>query len=152
MGLKDLSSYKSLWRGYEYYLSKMVIDIQKINDEEFDSKVRNEENHIYDIHLNMKHPRKSTCNCPHANGKRIICKHMIATYFTVFPEEAKGYIKEIEDYEKVEKERYREYLKKQEEEYLEIKKYVNQLSLEELREKLISYMMSEDYNEEAIFY
>ncbi|NMB97839.1 MAG: hypothetical protein GYA02_14710 [Clostridiaceae bacterium] len=39
--------------------------------------------------INIVHPRKSKCNCPHADGRRVICKHMIALYFTVFPKEAK---------------------------------------------------------------
>ena len=37
----------------------------------------------YNVYLNLEKPRKSTCNCPLANGKRIICKHIVATYFSV---------------------------------------------------------------------
>lgn len=29
----------------------------------------------------------------------IICKHKIATYFTIFPEEARAYIEEVEAFE-----------------------------------------------------
>ncbi len=45
---------------------------------------------------------KSHCNCPHANGKRIICKHQVALYFSVFPEEADQYYKEVIEYEEEE--------------------------------------------------
>lgn len=52
----------------------------------------------YDTLIDAAHPRKSQCNCPHASGKRIICKHMVAVYFTAFPAEAKKYITELESY------------------------------------------------------
>ena len=45
----------------------------------------------YDVEINLEHPRSSKCNCPHANGKRIICKHMVALYFTAFPKEAERF-------------------------------------------------------------
>ena len=89
MGIKDITSYKSLWRGYEYYEAKRVIKIKSINEIEFDAQVSNHENRVYDVHLNIKHPRKSTCNCPHAEGRVVVCKHKIAVYFSIFPEEAK---------------------------------------------------------------
>ena len=44
------------------------------------------------------HPRRSKCNCPHADGRRVVCKHIVAAYFTVFPEEADNYWKELNDY------------------------------------------------------
>ena len=88
MGFKELSSYKSLWRGYQYYLQDKVLSFERTDTYEYDSKVTNDDNIIYELHLDLKHPRKSTCNCPHAEGRRIICKHMVASYFTIFPEEA----------------------------------------------------------------
>ena len=39
----------------------------------------------------MEHPRKSKCN-PHADGRRVICKHMIALLFTASPEAANKHI------------------------------------------------------------
>lgn len=46
---------------------------------------------------------------PHANGKRIVCKHIVALYFTVFPEEADRFLMEVEEelkqHEEYEKER-----------------------------------------------
>lgn len=68
----------------------------------------NDENKIYNIHLDLNHPRKSTCNCPHAEGRRIICKHMVASYFAIFPEKAKEYIEEIKRYEKEKEERFKQ--------------------------------------------
>ena len=39
----------------------------------------------YNVFLDTEYPRKSKCNCPLANGKKIICKHIVATYFKAIP-------------------------------------------------------------------
>ena len=49
--------------------------------------------------------KKIKVHCPHADGRRVICKHMIALYFTVFPKEAKNFITEAQEYEKKKKTR-----------------------------------------------
>ena len=82
----------------------------------------------------------------------IICKHKTAVFFTVFPNEAKAYMREVEAYEKEEERRYEAHLKYMEEQYQEVKKYVNQLTIEELRERLIEYMLSETNNEHDDFF
>lgn len=48
------------------------------------------------------------CNCPHANGKRIICKHIVAAYFTAFPEEAEKFYAEAMAYQEEEEKRQEE--------------------------------------------
>lgn len=98
--------------------------------------MRGNKNKLYHVLIDIEHPRKSKCTCPFADGRRVICKHMVATYFTVFPEEAKRVIEEAEEYEKEEEQH-------QQEEYQEIEKYVNSLTLNELRERLILYMIEE---------
>lgn len=35
----------------------------------------------YHAHVDMELPRKSTCDCPLANGKKIICNHIVARLF-----------------------------------------------------------------------
>lgn len=87
--------------------------------------------------IDVAHPRKSTCNCPFADGKRKICKHQVALFFTIFPNEAKKYIKEIEDYEQEQEQR-------EQERYGEIVKYVNSLSKAELRNALINALEEQD--------
>lgn len=84
--------------------------------------------------IDTEHPKKSTCNCPHAEGKKIVCKHKIAMFFTAFPKEADSYIAEIEEYEKEEEER-------EQERYDQIVKYVKSLSKEELRMALINALV-----------
>ena len=46
--------------------------------------------------IDADHPRRSTCDCAFTNGRRVICKHMIALYFTLYPHEAREYYREVE--------------------------------------------------------
>ena len=98
MSLISLASAKSLWRGYEYYEGKRVHFHIQNGEFEYTGKVSGN-GRSYDVHIDLKHPRKSTCNCPHADDKRIICKHMVALYFSIFPKEAEAYIAKVEAYE-----------------------------------------------------
>ena len=82
MGIISLASGSSCWRGLDYYKEKRVVELNKINENEYSSIVKGTNN--YNVHLDIEHPRKSSCNCPLTNGKRIICKHIVATYFTAF--------------------------------------------------------------------
>ena len=95
----------------------------------------------YNVHLDIEHPRKSLCNCPLANGKRIICKHIVATYFTAFPNEAVSFEEEQNRLQE-------EYEKEQEEEYDKAIKYLNRMSKQELIEELIQVF---DYGPEWIY-
>ena len=136
MGLIDLASGNSLWRGIDYYEEKRVSLINQVNENTIESEVLGRNDKLYHVLIDIEHPRKSKCNCLFADGRRVVCKHMIATYFTVYPEEAKRIYKEVAEYEKEENNR-------QQEEYKEIERYVNTLTEQELRERLISYMIDE---------
>jgi len=102
MGLLDLASYNSAWRGYEYFIDKKIAEINKISETEFSGKAIGTQKQPYDVKIDISHPRKSSCNCPHANGKRIICKHQIALYFSVFPNEAEKYYNDVVRYAELE--------------------------------------------------
>ncbi len=91
MGLLECASGQSAWRGYEYYLEKRVTNVEKIYDNAYSGKVLGSSKSSYITIVDIEHPRKSACSCPHANGKRIICKHIVALYFTVNPAAAKNY-------------------------------------------------------------
>ena len=101
MGLLECASSASVWRGYDYYNEKKVKNITETEEDVFTAEVIGTANEPYVVKIYIAHPRKSTCNCLHADGKRIVCKHMVATYFTAYPKEAVRF--------------YREYLKAQEE-------------------------------------
>ena len=139
MGLIDLASSNSLWRGIDYYQSKNVKKIKKISDAEYNSIVSGTEE--YNVHIDINHPRKSTCTCPFADGRRVICKHMVATFFTIYPEEAERIIKEEQEYEEEEERLFEEHLE-------EVREYVNGLTEDEVRALLIDKLMDEWYDDD----
>ena len=128
MGIISSSSGSSCWRGLDYYKNKKIKDIKEISDIEYTSVVSGTKE--YSVYLNLKNPRKSTCNCPLANGKRIICKHIVATYFSVVPGSAEAF----EDEQNRLQEEYEDY---QENEYKNAIKYINKMSKKELVEELV---------------
>ena len=99
MGLLDVASSASMWRGYEYYTEHKVLVHDKVSDTEYMGIVRGSEGRQYTAFIDVEHPRKSHCDCPFAAGRRVVCKHQIALYFTAFPKEAKKYKKEVDEYE-----------------------------------------------------
>ncbi|MEX2948739.1 SWIM zinc finger family protein [Staphylococcus warneri] len=103
MGILDVASQQSVGKGYDYYLSKVVYHIKQLNETQFDSKVRGSGGKVYQVHLDIDHPKRSTCNCPHAYDRRVVCKHIVATFFTVQPEEVEWFESMLEraeeDYE-----------------------------------------------------
>ena len=139
MGIISLASGNSCWRGLDYYKNKKVIELNKIDESEYLSIVKG--THNYNVYLNIEHPRKSTCDCPLANGKRIICKHIVATYFTVSPKEAINFEEEQNRLQE-------EYEKEQEEEYDKVIRCLNRMSKQELIEELIQIF---DYGPEWIY-
>ena len=139
MGIISLASGSSCWRGLDYFKDKKVIKLRKINGKEYISIVNGTKN--YNVYLNLEHPRKSTCDCPLAKGKRIICKHIVATYFSAFPEEAINFEEEQDRLQE-------KYEKEQEEEYNKAIKYLNKMSKQELIEELIHVI---DYGPEWIY-
>ncbi len=105
MGLLECASGNSLWRGYDYHKNGKVSSIEQISDDIYDALVEGSGVNKYNVLLDVEHPRKSKCNCPHADGKRIICKHIVAAYFTVYPAEADRIYKEAMEYQEEEDKR-----------------------------------------------
>jgi uncharacterized Zn finger protein len=133
MRLLTLASGQSAWRGYEYFEENKVLTSNKISDTEINGRVRGSANNRYEVFIDLKHVRKSKCNCPHANGKRIICKHMIALYFSVFPKEANRYYNEVIAFEEEEK-------KRQEELEHKIINYIGRLKKNELQNLILEML------------
>lgn len=129
MGLIEMASDNSVWRGMDYYERKMVCSWKKSGEEAYDGVVSGSEGNKYSVHIDKVHPRKSSCNCPFAEGRRVICKHMIALLFTAEPKTAEDFLRQVEKWEKEEKERERLH-------YKELREYVNSLSKKELQERL----------------
>ena len=139
MGLLEICSHNSYWRGLDYFENKRVKALVQISRYEFEADVEGTE--IYHVHIDVNHPRKSTCTCPHAAGKSTICKHKVAVYFSVFPEEAQEAIDERNQYYEELEERENEYNKKVEIMTKKYKEYVDGLSVEEIKRMLVNYMV-----------
>ncbi len=139
MGIISLASGNSCWRGLDYYKNKKVIKFKRINENEYSSIVKGTNN--YNVHLDIEHPRKSSCDCPLAKGKRIICKHIVATYFTAMPKEATNFEEEQNRLQE-------EYEKYQDELYDKVIEYINKMSKDELIGELINIF---DYGPEWIY-
>lgn len=88
MGLLECASTMSIFRGYDYYNGKTVHNLVQITQDQYSAQVTGTAPLPYEVIIDISHPRKSKCSCPHANGRRIVCKHMLAVYFTVYPDEA----------------------------------------------------------------
>lgn len=130
MGVIKSASGSSAWRGLDYYKQNKIISYKKLNDNEYTGKVKGSNNVEYDVIMNIEHPRSSKCNCPHAKDRKVVCKHIVALYFMVFPEEADKF---IEDAQKAEEE-YQDY---QEKLYKKVVSHINSMSKKELVDALI---------------
>lgn len=149
MGILNQARVSVIQRGYEYYKDKKVINFRKESDTVFYGSVKGTT--TYDVKININHTVKNTyCNCPFAKDNRKICKHMVALYFTAFPNEAERYIKNVEE------ERFNEMYGYPDEDFEDyedneeikdsfiyevISDYVNQLSVSELRFRLIEALI-----------
>lgn len=147
MGILSVASTASVWRGYEYYTQKKVLSFKKLNDDEYEGEVAGSSGALYHVKINAAHVRSSKCNCPHADGRRIICKHMVALYFTAFPKEADAYIAEVEAYEREQEEYEREQERLRQERYAALKEYVMSLSKKELQEQLLEALLRSDLDD-----
>lgn len=91
MSIVSLASMQSAWRGYEYWRDKKVVCFTQGADESYSGVVSGSNGKQYQVMIDLTHPRKSSCTCPHAAGRQIICKHKVALYFAAFPNEGKAY-------------------------------------------------------------
>ena len=105
MGLIECTSSASLWRGYDYYKDNKVKNLIETSPGLFTADVEGNSDEPYVVEIDIAHPRKSKCNCLHADGKRIVCKHMMAVYFAAFPKEAQRIYDEMIAYQEEEEKR-----------------------------------------------
>jgi len=133
MGLLECASATSVWRGRDYYEDKKVKNLTEISDGVFTANVIGTTSEAYIVNLDAAHPRKSTCNCPHANGKRIVCKHIVATYFTAYPEEVVRFDQECSKAQE-EAEGWEEEL------YDRVQAYVGHMKKNELQQSLLELL------------
>ena len=133
MGLLDCASGDSIWRGYDYFKEEKVTDIEQVDQKLFVAKVSGNSNKPYSVELHLDHPRKSKCSCPHADGKRIICKHIVATFFTVLPNVAEAFYADAMAYREEE-------AKRQEDLSYKVCHYVRHMKKNELQQALLQLL------------
>lgn len=136
MGLLEIASNNSFWRGYDYYKNGNVKSYRQIGEYRYEGEVGGSENSIYSVMIDVEHPKRSTCNCLHAEGTRRVCKHKVALYLLIFPEEGDRILREVEEWEAGEEQRWQDECK-------EIERYVNSLTKQELREQLLWRLIDE---------
>lgn len=138
MGLIDLASNKSMWRGLDYYQNDNVLETHNIADLQYAAKVRNDAGAIYDVVVNLDKVRNSQCSCPFKKDKpKAICKHIVAAYFAIFPKEADDLQRAYEEWEAGAEEREAQHLK-------ELEEYVNSLSIEDLRSMVLDHILEKE--------
>lgn len=142
MKLLNLASNKSFWRGIDYHHENRIITWKEIDKNCYQGKVRGSNEAIYDVVIDTAHPKKSECSCPFAEGRRVICKHMVALYLGIFPEKEQQMMDYIEEQNQIYEQEYEQAMQEREEEII---KYVMSLSKSELREKLIHRMINDLY-------
>ena len=81
MGLIEIASGNSVWRGMDYYENHKVVSWNKSGNSTYEGVVSGSNGDSYNVYIDKLHPRKSVCNCSIAGGRRVLCKHMIALYF-----------------------------------------------------------------------
>lgn len=95
--LVDCADERIIARGYDYYMSDQVLDVEQTDTYKYRGFVSGNAEMPYSVQIDIKNPHESHCNCPYA-AKGEICKHMVALYFAAFPEDAEGYEGYLEEF------------------------------------------------------
>lgn len=135
MGILDIASGNSIWRGYDYYKENRVLSYKMVNEKLIEGVVLGSSGEQYSVVVDIPHPKRSTCDCPHAEGTRRICKHKMAVYFSAFPDAAQKLLDDLEAYEE-EREQRAERTRE------EVIKFVRKLKKDELQELVLDLLLS----------
>ena len=131
MSFISSASGDSQWRGYKYWEEKKVTSYQCVSDHEAEGVVKGSKE--YHVKIDTEHPRKSACDCPFAHGRRVICKHMVALYFTLYPHVAEEYYGEVMKAQE-------EWENEQEEIEKKLIDYVHKMKKDELKKILLQLL------------
>lgn len=138
MGILECASRASVWKGLACYAQERILRLDEIGEDIFCAEVSGSGDSVYEVELNIAHPRKSKCTCPRANGKRVVCKHIVATYFLVRPEEMDRLVAESMAAQSGE-------VQRREERYQKVCQYVRGMEQNALQEALLALL---DYGPE----
>ena len=152
MSFIDSAAYWSKVNGFDYFEEGRVLEIIKINDDEYHAKVKGSKDNVYNIVYYPDYPKKSTCDCPRANGKRVVCKHKVAVFYALNPDEAQSVRDEREENLRYQEKLEQEFEERHRKRVEEAQKYVDGLSVEEMKRIIIGYRVSEMEEFEEQFY
>lgn len=141
MGLLELASTRSIYRGLSYYRSGAVLSASFDNKHTITAKVKGSNCEKYDVRIDLDNPRKCKCTCPHAQSRNY-CKHMVAVYFYIHPFLADFKYRIIMDV-------LREDTERKQDEYESIKRQVMAMNIDELRNYVINSMIEENYHNQG---
>lgn len=111
MAFYSAASNASLWRGVDYYETGKVVDFSKSGERTISGTVEGSEGNRYSVDIDLDHPKRSTCTCPFAAGRQVVCKHMVALYFASTPGSYERLLKDVEEAEtlhQLQEERWKE--------------------------------------------
>lgn len=137
MAFYSSASNNSTWRGVDYYESRKVKSSRAVGDAVYEGEVEGSEGRVYSVRIDVEHPKRSTCTCPFAEGRRVVCKHMVALYFESVPGSLEAFyrdVREAEAHYELEEQRWRD------ETLASITKLVRSMSAEEAKDRLIDMM------------
>ncbi len=137
MAFYSSASNNSTWRGVDYYESRKVKSSRAVGDAVYEGEVEGSEGRVYSVRIDVEHPKRSTCTCPFAEGRRVVCKHMVALYFESVPGSLDAFyrdVREAEAHYELEEQRWRD------ETLASITKLVRSMSAEEAKGRLIDMM------------
>ena len=86
MGIVEKAPKKIVWRAINYYQQNKVREVHAVGENCYTAKVAGSGKADYDVFIDIAHPKKCTCTCPFAKENNVICKHMVAAYFSVNPD------------------------------------------------------------------
>lgn len=137
MAFYSSASNNSKWRGVNYFENHKVRFSREEGNGIYYGEVEGSDSRVYSVRIDTEHPKRSTCTCPFANGRKVVCKHMVALYFESVPGSIDSFyadMKELEARFELEEQRWRE------ETLANITKQVKSMSAKEAKDRLIDVL------------
>ena len=138
MRFLSAASGKSVWRGLDYHHAGRVKSVRQTGPSEYEGEVWGGAPEPYHVRIDVDHPRRSVCDCPHAKDRLVVCKHKVALFFAAFPDAEGEFLREVEEEEReyeAEMERWKAERRRR------IEAYVKGLSASEARAQLVEALI-----------
>ena len=100
MRFLSAASGKSVWRGLDYHHAGRVKSVRQTGPSEYEGEVWGGAPEPYHVRIDVDHPRRSVCDCPHAKDRLVVCKHKVALFFAAFPDAEGEFLREVEEEER----------------------------------------------------